>query len=176
MTTTITGAGGVSQVQAGAIEHGDLPSGSVIQVVNFQTGAMATGTTVIPFDTTIPQITEGDEYMTLAITPTSATNILLIESVAQVANDTSSVKIGVALFVGTTANALASTLFRGSQVGNNSAAVAFTHKMTAGVETALTFRIRIGAGAASTTTFNGIAGASYGGTIASSITITEYAA
>jgi hypothetical protein len=34
MTTTITGSGGVSKVQTGAIEHGDLPSGSVLQVVN----------------------------------------------------------------------------------------------------------------------------------------------
>jgi len=44
MTTTITGAGGVSQVQAGAIEHGDLPSGSVLQVVQVTSNSSTTPT------------------------------------------------------------------------------------------------------------------------------------
>ena len=52
---------------------------SVVQVVNVQSGASATGTTVIPDDDTIPQNDEGDEYLTLAITPKSASNILVIE-------------------------------------------------------------------------------------------------
>ena len=51
----------------------------LVQVVNTQTGAVATGTTVMPIDDTIPQNTEGDQYMTLAITPTHASNKLLIE-------------------------------------------------------------------------------------------------
>ena len=33
--------------------------GKILQVVNTQTGAMSTGTTTIPHDATIPQITEG---------------------------------------------------------------------------------------------------------------------
>ena len=46
MTTTITGSGGVSKVQTGAIEHGDLPTGSVLQVVSASTGTTTTiGTT-----------------------------------------------------------------------------------------------------------------------------------
>ncbi len=51
-------------------------SGSVVQAVNTQTGAVGTTTTIMPFDDTIPQITEGSEFMTRAITPTSASNIL----------------------------------------------------------------------------------------------------
>lgn len=35
--------------------------GQVLQVVSYQTGAVATGTTTIPPDDTIPQITEGNE-------------------------------------------------------------------------------------------------------------------
>ena len=35
------------------------------QIVATQTGAVATGTTTFPEDDTIPQNTEGDEYMTL---------------------------------------------------------------------------------------------------------------
>ena len=50
MTTTITGAGGVSQVQAGAIEHGDLPSGSVLQVVNAANNTTRLTTTNVYID------------------------------------------------------------------------------------------------------------------------------
>ena len=38
-------------------------SGKLLQQVNFQSGAVATGTTIFPEDDTIPQNTEGDQYM-----------------------------------------------------------------------------------------------------------------
>ena len=52
--------------------------GKILQMVYVFTGAYATGSTTIPFDDTIPQITEGNEVMTLAITPTSASSKLLV--------------------------------------------------------------------------------------------------
>ena len=52
-----------------------------LQEISAETGAVATGTTIIPYDDTIPQITEGTEFMTLAITPISATSKLIIEVV-----------------------------------------------------------------------------------------------
>ena len=55
---------------------GTLP---IIKIGVTQTGAVATGTTQIPSDDTIPQNTEGDEYMTLAFTPNSATSTLIIQ-------------------------------------------------------------------------------------------------
>ena len=36
-----------------------------LQIVNSQTGAVATGTTTIPFDDTIPQNTEGTEFLSV---------------------------------------------------------------------------------------------------------------
>jgi hypothetical protein len=153
-----------------------LPAGSVVQVVNVQTGAVATGTTAIPEDDTIPQITEGDEYMTLAITPKSATNKLKIDVVWNGSHSTNQESTTVALFQDTTAGALA--------VGNNDMnsggggavliPTMFTHYMDAGTTSATTFRVRAGANAGATTTFNGILGArKYGGVLASSITISE---
>ena len=50
-----------------------------IQIVNTPNGSVATGTTTIPFDDTIPQNTEGNEYMTCAITPTNASSTLEID-------------------------------------------------------------------------------------------------
>ncbi len=57
-----------------------VPSG-VIQVVYSNFSAVATGSTVFPQDDTIPQITEGNGFMSLDITPTSATNRLKIEAI-----------------------------------------------------------------------------------------------
>ncbi len=80
----------------------------VQQVVSTITGAVATGATVLPVDDTIPQNNEGDQYMSLAITPKSATSTLVIEVVC---NGSSSAAggnyISAALFQDSTANALA---------------------------------------------------------------------
>jgi len=53
--------------------HKNIP-GYVVQVVNFSTSDHATGTTVLPYDNTIPQKTEGHQYISVSITPKSATN------------------------------------------------------------------------------------------------------
>lgn len=150
-------------------------TGGVVQVVNTQTGAVNTGTTLIPYDDTIPQKTEGDEYMTLAITPTSATNKLKIEvvfycSISNVLND-----IAVALFQDTTANALAVGWTDWHHTsGHDTSLIVFTHYMTTGTTSETTFKVRAGGSASSTLTFNGQGGSrKYGGVMASSITITE---
>ena len=150
--------------------------GKVLQVVNFQTGVDATGTGVIPYDNTIPQITEGTEYMTLAITPTSATSRLRIDIVAMTTTNAANVIMQGALFVGTTADALASWQYdRDSVNGQGFGMLSGNHNMVAGVTTELTFRVRIGGDAAATTSFNGYVGLRrHGGVMASSITITEY--
>lgn len=145
----------------------------VIQRKSTETGAVATGSTVIPVDDTIPQKTEGDEYMTVSITPKNSSNIL---------------KIDVNIYVSTTAAAgtlLVGALFQDSNNdslacgwGDNAAtiqAISFSHTMTAGTTSATTFKIRAGAGGAGTTTFNGISSARFfGGVLSSSITVTEY--
>ena len=53
-----------------------MPAGYVMQVVHVQDGEVASGTATCNYDDTIMQNTEGTEFMTLAITPTSATNKL----------------------------------------------------------------------------------------------------
>jgi len=148
-------------------------SGSVIQMVNSQDGAVATGTTVMPWDDTIPQNTEGDQYLSKAITPNNASNLLKIDIVcmfgASITDD-----ITVALFQDSTAGALAAIAInsRGGSGGNYVAT--FTHWMTAGTTSATTFKVRAGLNSAGTTTFNGLSAArKLGGVAASSITITE---
>jgi hypothetical protein len=151
-----------------------IPSGTVRQVVNVQDGAVATGSTVMPIDDTIPQITEGVEFMTLAITPTSATNKLKIDIVCNLAHSSALGLLAAALFQGSTADALAVGIDGRNGAADNSASVSFTHYMTAGTTSSTTFRVRAGCSLAGTTTFNGSGAARlFGGVMASSITITE---
>lgn len=147
-------------------------SGAVVQVVNAQTGAVATGATVIPLDDTIPQNTEGDQYMSLAITPTSASNKLRIDVVV-FGSVATAAEIAVALFQDSTANALAVTSMTD---GINTArlTIPLTHYMTSGTTSATTFKVRVGPSSVVGFTFNGTSGGRlYGGVAASSITITE---
>ena len=173
MPTEISGATGVNKVQTGAIEYGDLPTGSVLQMVSTQDTASATGSGTMN-DGSIPQITHGTEFMTLAITPKSATSKLLIQLVGflDAANEYHGV---TALFVGTTANALAAESWTNKTVGY-AQSTALTHVMTSGVTTELTFRIRAGTTSSSTTTWSGRSGGNLlGACPKSSLTIMEIA-
>jgi len=144
------------------------------QIQTFTTGTMATGTTVIPDDNTIPQITEGDQYMSLAITPQSATSTLEIDITFNMSTaSSSSYGIG-ALFQDSTANALAAVRFINPTTADNSE-ITFKHIMTSGTTSATTFKLRLGSSGAGTTTFNGTDSVAFmGGILASRITIKEY--
>lgn len=152
-----------------------FPAGSVIQVATYNTGAVATGTGTIPLDDTIPQITEGSEFMTLAITPKSATSKLIINVCLQLDKNNSNT-YSIALFQDSTANALAAQ-FNGAWTAGSSFPMVFTHIMTSGTTSSTTFRVRAGSDSAGTLTVNGRGGGRiYGGVSASSIVIYEVAA
>jgi len=157
--------------------EGGVLSGQIVQIVNTQTGAVATGTTTIPIDDTIPQNTEGDQYLSLSITPKNTNNILVINIVINLANDNSTTYwLVAALFQDTTANALAVANVgkTGSYENNVAKTIKFSYYMIAGTTSSTTFKVR-GGSSAGTTTFNGSGGARmFGGVFLSSITITEY--
>lgn len=172
-TAATTNATAYATAAQGTKADAALPNaaGVTIQTVNTQTGAVATTTTVMPFDDTIPQITEGAEFMTLSITPTSASNKLRIEVVFNGSCSTTSY-ITAALFKDAGASALASASKSGS--GGTYEQVVFSHWVDAGSTSAQTFRVRAGQHTAGTLTFNGDSGARrLGGVMSSSITITE---
>lgn len=153
-------------------------AGSVIKTVNVQTGAVATGSTDIPSDDSIPQNTEGVEFMTLAITPSHASNKLKITITANLAAASAGRAIIGALFQDSTASALASAWVTQGQSGGAGGfgqCMTFSHYMAAGTTSATTFKFRAGADSGTTQiTFNGeAAGRKFGGVMASSITIEE---
>ena len=147
----------------------------IMQVKNTQTGAVATGTTTIPFDDTIPQNTEGTEFMTVSITPYSATNQLLIQAVMNYSYSIANT-VTTALFQDSTANALAAS----SEYGSTATGMinsGLTYLMTSGTTSATTFKIRAGGESAGTLTLNGFSAArKLGGVMFSSLTVYEISA
>ena len=155
------------QDKGAAFEHARL-----VQVVNALDGAVATGTTNAVADNTIPQNTEGDEYMTLAITPTNTNNKLLIQVVGNFAINAAD-NLVMALFQDSTANALAAVQWFNAGA-NHSQQINLNHFMTAGTTSSTTFKIRAGETGSNTVTFNGAGGTRvFGGNGSSSITISE---
>lgn len=145
----------------------------VVQVVHTLTGAVATGTTTVPQDDTIPQNTEGTEFMTCTITPTNAAHKLRIDITFMCAVSANAWLIA-ALFQDSAANAIAA-FSNYESVPGGARNIVFSHIMDAGTTSATTFKLRAGPGAAATVTFNGDSGLRrFGGVAASSIIITEY--
>lgn len=150
---------------------------SVRQVVSTIDGSVDTTTTTIPKDDTIPQNTEGKEFMTASITPGNSNNTLIIDvTVNGSYSGTDGNSMIAALFQDSTANALAAANQGIFGSGNNGGTITFRYVMTAGTTSSTTFKVRAGMGSAGTFTFNGEGGSRIlGGVMASSIVITELA-
>lgn len=146
----------------------------VLQIVESLSSAAATGTTVMPQDDTIPQITEGDEYMTVAFTPLNAASKLLIEAEGIFASSAGGAFGTVALFQDAGADAIAVTTGILGAAGQASP-FRISLLVTSGSLSARTYRLRIGPESAGTITFNGQAGARLFGTLNKSfMRVTEF--
>ena len=169
----LSGTAASPQISAGVVGSSKLATGVPVQIVMTNYAAVATGTATIPVDDTIPQITEGTEFMTQTITPKSATNILIIEIAAFISSSVNQRTIS-ALFQDSAVNGLA-VCEVSVPVSTGSVRHVLSYTMTAGTTSATTFRFRVGGEAASTITFNGLGGSRfYGTSVKSSIKITEY--
>ena len=173
-TLTLPDSTGTLLNNESAIARAQLPAGSVLQVVNSQSGIKSSGTGTIPFDNTIPQQTEGNEFFTLSITPISASSKLRIEVLLNL--DMGATRYIVALFLNSGADAIAvgGGMYLTANWGRQ---ISLSHYMTAGTTSAMTFKVRAGGNDAGTTWLNSTANSDFfGGTYNSGITITEIAA
>jgi len=154
----------------------NVSAGKVLQVLraelNTKPGA---GTGTFPHDDTIPQNTEGNELFTLAVTPTNASNKLLINVEVNAAVSATNTAV-VALFKDSDADALQAV--DAYIVTNKRHTLNLSYYATAGSTSSMTFKVR-GGGTNSGEYFylNGLTSpGSYGNKVVSSITITEIAA
>lgn len=130
--------------------------GQTIQTQQTYATSTLTGTTTIPTDDTIPQITEGDEYLTQAITPSSAANLLQVETLAFFAIS-AALTVSAAIFRDATAGALTAISVSLGGAGELATLTPATTQL-AGSTSASTFRVRAGPNSAGTVTFNGLNG------------------
>lgn len=151
----------------------DLP-GRPIQTCAYRDGATATGTTTIPLDNTIPQNTEGTQFMSQSITPSSAANILRVQHLGLYAPNVAENMI-CSLFRDSTAAAL-STMSIYQVTGTATMPFSLNHHALAGSTSATAFKVRCGTNGAATTRFNGGSAQFFGGSAGSFLEVQEIAA
>jgi len=162
---------------SGTFAGGSGYPGGVRQIVYAQTGVQSSGATTIPYDNTIPQITEGWEVLTCSITPQSSTSSLIVTGIF---NGSSSfagqATVMMAIFRDSTANAIG--------VGSQQAIGQYLNlqisaqvRVTSGSTASTTFRMRVG-GNVGTTYSNGqqLVGSVFSGTSATSLMVMEVGA
>lgn len=171
MTTRFDDSG--AQFADGSVQTKAANGRQLAQIQTFQTGAVSSGTTILPFDDTIPQITEGDQYMSLPFTPVNAASTLEID-VFVFGSHSAIGYLVAALFQDAIANALSVGSFYAANAGGLYG-ISFKVVVSAASTAARTYRVRAGASVAGTFTFNGNGLARYyGGALPSSITIKEF--
>lgn len=145
---------------------------NMMQIVTTQPGSTSSGSTITPFDNSIPESGEGDQVMSLAITPKNATNELHIEVVVcGASNGVSTVVAALFKDAETDARSAAPMYFPAGQAGMT---WKFNYSMVAGTTSQITFKVRAGESTGAGFIFNGNSGGRFlGGVAGSSITITE---
>ena len=121
-------------------------TGKVLQVVKSTTSSVITCGTTIPWDDTIPQITEGNEVLTVTITPLSATSTIYLKFDASgSASGAVTNSATAAIFKDSTANAIYATQLHFWNAINYGNKFVASYSEASGGTTARTYRIRIGA-------------------------------
>lgn len=167
-------AGGIGIFSGRSSSLWDALPGGGGKLVNqsfVQDGTVATGTGLIPIDNTAPQITEGDEYLTLTHTALDPGNFLYI-SVSGYFENPSQSRMTMGLFQTGVSNTLACVNERGDD--GDPKFMTLSHRVFAGTTAPVIYRMRAGADGAGTTTFNGQGGSPFfAGLLASNMTILE---
>ena len=121
-------------------------NGKIAQVVVASTNIAFTTTSTIPQDNTIPQSTEGAEFMTINITPTNAASTIEVSFVGTGTADGGK-NIVLSLFEGSASNAFAADFFYVA-IANGMTSMPLLGRISAGSTTSRTYRLRIGMSAA----------------------------
>lgn len=164
---------GTGLSMAGTTLNASGGGGVAVKVSNALNTATSTTATLIPNDDTIPQSTEGAEFLTVTHTPALSTNKLRID-VTVFGNNPGYYGWCAALFKDSDTNALAAGATISFDYGDLAECVTLTHYMTAGSTSPITFKVRCGAVASGSFRINGgSTGRLFGGALTSSITVTE---
>lgn len=146
--------------------------GGTVQIVRSEDTTATSTTAVIPSDNTIPQNTEGTEYLTVSITPTASDSELKVEFTVFV-QATSTIAASAALFRDSTADADYAILTGTST--NERGILTGSYVYTSGSTSSTTFKLRIGPWAAGTVYINRTPGGTvFGSASIGYLQVTEY--
>lgn len=120
-----------------------MPNGSVIDSVFGTYAANADLATTIPTDDTIPQVGEGTQILSAAITPKSVTNKLRCRFRGNASPNTAAVAMSAAMFVNGAANAVNAGHLSAANAGY-AYLMALEHEFVPGAMTLQTVTIRVG--------------------------------
>lgn len=147
--------------------------GYIVQVQRTPSGALATGATGAAFADAIMQNTSGNQWQSQAITPSSAANALIVESLFTTATGAAQL-MTTGLFRDATANALCSFSSGISPTADWPMQAIIRHWVLAELTVATTFKVRSGTSGAGNISFNGSGGSrTGGGANLSNISVTE---
>lgn len=147
-------------------------SGSVVKTQTTISQTTLTGTTLIPFDNTIPQSGEGTNMFSVAWTPAATGNKIRVEANLFGAYSVAA-HVTAALFQDATANALAAVSVQ-TTTTNQDVCHTLVYEFTAASTSATTLKVNVGGSIAGTYTMNGNSGtAIFGGVATSSFRVTE---
>ncbi len=148
--------------------------GRLVQQVQVDYTTRTSTAATFPIDDTTPQITEGAEVFTLAITPKSTSNRLFIHAFAMLVHDTATGVGVMCLFRDAVANALATTyMFTLGTTTLIPVILNFTELAPAA--SATTYRVRIGVDANNLYINRAASGNFFNSTVYSGMWIREYA-
>ena len=172
--TLVAWIGAIRTDASGNIDQNYLAKRTNYGQIHFvKNASYLTGTTLLPLDNTIPQNTEGDQYMSTDFIALSDKSILEIDVDISLASSALGT-LSMGLFQDSILNALRAkpTGFIPSSGATINASMRHLMKSTTTSSTA--FKVRAGSGSAGTTYFNGNGAGLFNGTCFSSITIKEY--
>lgn len=167
-------------IAVGAVNASNAATGSSIGYAASESTAHAQSQAVIPNDDTVPQITEGVEFLTAGYAPQKIGNTICVRAVFHVGIGSTSVEGTIALFKDAVANAVAVSFFTPlAAAATRTGVLVIEYREIAASLAVQTWRVRGGTdngGAAGAMWTNGdLANRKYGGVSRCSLSVTEYA-
>lgn len=133
----------------------------------------STCTTVIPADTTLPAITEGDEVFSTTFTPLYSTSQIRLRCFLSIEYSTAELNATAVLFRNGAATPVAGAIAPAEVGSNTCGQFILEYVESPGATSAITYSVRCGPGSAATITINGSA-STLGGILLSYLEIEEW--
>lgn len=146
-------------------------TGDIVQSARDEDSVYATSTTSVPFDNTIPQRTEGNELMSVSVTPSSAVNLLDFSAQAVLGHSNNAVMI-MSLFSSSDSDAIATVV--NQYLTDEVRTPSISARQVSGTTSSTTFSVRAGSQNTESIYFNGDnAAAVFGGACSSFLEVKE---